>query len=459
MENLNCWLTSLLPEASSQIDGMWITKFHAKFSEENGFAMRDFYCEETSEYGEDIDKELTKNIQITNYDINNCGSDCQYTHNHVIAHYSGDVTLDTEDFIDIIYDDEKMCAEKQYELIKCVEIYGSDRVFIPPGIVLSHVSLLFKMVISLILEKNMIISLPEINYSPGKYTVSYNSSHILSPKHKAKFYKFCFDNTTKSTESINLDNLNKYVIAPPIITKELIGKQQLNLAITLNKKQKDKNKSDDNNVPYKLLSYEDTKQLLEHMNLQYANYYNWIVTIWDSVFKPYLTTKGMVDLWDESCGHYKIEPNDNCCVLDLLCKASGGPNDEVLYSDENVYKKQNKFNNHSSNKNNQTKKVYFQSFSDTSETEVTCDEDDENENSTDTRRRTLSKSLQRGVFRKFFEDQYLFQELLRIKNKLRITVNKHNAEYRKKKMEEAKNQKPQQNARIDTRKLVGFIDY
>lgn len=300
------WLTSFLPIVSSQLDGSYITSQHEQFcGENNSFGLNDFYdCDDQTT---DIDKYLTSIIKVSSNDLNNCSPHCNNTHDYA----TNTQIFGNNEFIDFVFDDCAMCTAKQNELKKCVEIYSSGCIFIPPGIILSHVSILFKLIIKLAIENGMFIKVPEIVFSSGKYSINYNSSHrIITPKQKQLFYEFCYNQTTK----LKNKTTQYFCKPPPITTKEMIGRHYLNTTLTLNRNNKLKTEENDDNTPYKSISYEDTKKILDHINEQCVNYNNWIIYVWDNVFVPYLD-------------------KNNCdrCVLDKLCSPYGSADDNAVY--------------------------------------------------------------------------------------------------------------------------------
>lgn len=331
------WLVSSVSGTDSPMDCTWLPELYTTFSGNNNFTFGDFYAN-----NDDIDIELTKLITFHNTDleISECPLDeseeydqhCEYNEHDeskeydevcdqineeqqmpTYDRYNGKHYMSNQEFVDCLssFDSEiceEKCKDKCKKLLRCVEHYGNKSVFIPPGINLSHVSMLFKMMIDVVKHRDMKITLPEISYSGGKYTISQINEQMFTPQQKKAFYQFCYDNTSQKHKAKNFGMFRRKRMVPPILTKELYGRLQLNSALKITRQLKQKREGDESTMPLKLLTYEDLNKMLNNINEQHVKFNNWIIELWEEVFEKYLSTK-----------------NIDCCVLDRLKTCSGKP--------------------------------------------------------------------------------------------------------------------------------------
>lgn len=424
---LHEWLVSFIENCACPLDILSLTQFHQHFSGENGFTKKDFYKINTNKENkriEDIDLLLIDRIRL-NFNkflpvenmsnknpqyLNNqnsdsdSDSDCElvseeeyesetsseYGENNLSIGFQSNKSSDTENFVDLLLNENNIPKFLKRKYFNCLERYGGsngENIFIPPGIILSHVNLLFKMIISLIIQKDMKISLPQINNSSGKALISYNLSPIMTSNDKVTFYKFCYKYTTKRQTLIRSNTIKSFrVIPPPIITKELYGRSQLNNSIKINRENKQKKEILDNNLPYQSLSYDDTKKLINHIEEQQYKYYQFILDIWDRVFKIYLS-----------------RDNFDKYILDKLCNISGCADESVV---------QKRFN-----------------YSEDDEVDEVDEVDGVNN------KICFRESKLKGILLDFFEDLDNFKTIQKIKNKLKITLEKHQNEHKQKEQE------------------------
>ena len=176
-------------------------------------------------------------------------------------------------------------------------------------------------------------------------------------------------------------------------------------------------------------------------------------------------------MWNDVVSNYLV--SEFACILDKLKMPSGNPDTSVLFFDK--YKNSN---NRKQTQNNQISAIYTSEEDTDSADKEFCSDDDCIENHmfdeynstfdddykwTDNTTEFCNYSKSYGVFRKFFEQQDVFQKLVKIRNKLRLTLRKHTVEYKKVKFEEAKKVARSRDhgnnpTKIDTRKLVGTFD-
>lgn len=303
------WLTSIIYGLHSSLDSSFLMNSHKIFSSNKKFIFTDFYNQ-----SDDIDIKLTETVSV----IANIDYDGNYNNyndnNNDISEYYGKQQMNTENFIDSVFvKNELLSDEQKNELLSCVEQYGDKTVFISPGIILSHVNLLFKLMILQIKNNNMKITFPEINYINGKYNITYTQHYILTPNQKISFYQFCYENTYMRKKKLSVSRETPHIKYLQDnyhlnISKETFGRTELNNALKTNRQIRQEKEKQENNTEFKNLNYEDTVKLYNIIVEQYNNYNKWINNIWENVFEKYLNKE-----------------NINCCVLDKLRKCSGGP--------------------------------------------------------------------------------------------------------------------------------------
>ena len=394
------WLKSFVEDSESHTDTIYYPNFHSYHFPISHVSFRDFYSETN-----DVDLELTQNMiyvchsnQSNQFDRSN-----QFDKFNKFNNFDKMTTrkkIKTSDFINLITCDENektICMDDLDDLddldfvdqinlnelvgstddkkilLKCIEKYQETNVFISPSTILFHTSMLFKIMLNMIKHNGMKVSIPEIIYNSGKYTIRHSEHFILNPENKNDFYLFCYKNTTTKSNNKILE-LKKHSV-PPIITKETFGNVCLNSTLKMTRKIKMQEEMKENKTAFDLLSYDDSKKLFNELNTQIYNYKTWATEIWENVFQKYLSKE-----------------NIDCHILNKLQKCVGGPIDYL------------------GNKN---------------------------------------------PFFVFFNNLPLFKEIIKIKNRLRITLAKHEIEYNK--IIEKQIEKNKLN-RIDTSKLFGNTD-
>lgn len=411
--NLEFWLQSTLPNVTSPLDSFNVTSFHEIFNGFNGFSMHNFYDTENN----DIDLKLTKKPITVNMKDIQSNYENDYFDN---SRSDYDVVFELNDFVDFVLEDGNLSEEKQNDLMKSIEVYETNKpnkyndVFIPPGIVLSHTNLLFKMIIKCVIDNNFIITLPEIKSKlNGTNCVITSSQIIFTPKDKLSFYQFCYQNTTKQQNN-KIERTLRKCCAPPILTKQDFGRLQLKNALRMQKKIKQQKNLENDKLVISNLSYEETKSCLDLTNEQIGKFKHFVGVIWENVLIEYLDVN-----------------NYEKCVLDKLCKLSGHPDNKNLYSFIQL-SENDKISNLSDN-----------SESSSSENEVF------NKDS------LLKKNS--GEVLKYFESLPLFVKLLNLRKRLKATINQHKKLYFKQKGNKSK-PVDQHVKKIDTRYLAGKFD-
>lgn len=197
-----------------------------------------------------------------------------------------DETNETNDFIKTYNKDIHIMHKliETHKIIQNGKIIEKD-IFIFPSINRFYTNYLFKLIMSYVYQNNMNINVPIITFIDGKINITTETIPFLTSVLKTKFYNFCFSNSVIK----NIHKIKANPIAPPIITKQLMGKCELEKELKNAREIKKKNEDIQNKILFKDINPEQFQKLLETVEFEIDKYQKYIKLIWDNVFNDYLS--------------------------------------------------------------------------------------------------------------------------------------------------------------------------
>lgn len=232
-------------------------------------------------------KDTEDNGNYNNYEDEKCELDA---YDDCLCDY--DEADDVSDFDKVCYDfDDKQTRQTELdelrELTECIEDYGEKhgKIFVPPGLIISHASYLFKLIVYASKQNSEQIVIPDISNINNKQTITRT---FVTPENKYAFYCWCLKNSYTRVKQCK-EYLTLKCNAPPIITKEMIGRIQLEKELKLAKLIKKRKTDAENKLPFKLLSYDDTIKLKYQVEQAFREYDKFVELVWTQIIGPYVS--------------------------------------------------------------------------------------------------------------------------------------------------------------------------